>query len=311
MARIVGGSPLGELSGKMGGLVFARNKGGAYVRQYAIPINPNTVAQVNARALFGASVANWHSLTPAQKANWENYAQQIYQPLNNANGATFSGINAFTALSAVVANANAKLMIGNANNYSLFVDDITEITIDVENSYSLGLNPPAVYNTGTLYGSVVNPSPEPANFNLEIRTASLNELLNWQVTFDVVAVSNEGVAPTSNLGTGNFNLGTQIQNTTLQDVGFSCYMSESFNQLGDFVVNPFKIHLGTTALIGATATNVTGEYLKIVSNLSPLNRNDYQALPSPGDKVRLTFVMIDRYGQRKMIGSRNVNVTSS
>ncbi len=39
MAIIRGGSPFGELRGKLGGSVFSRNNAGQIVRAYVVPVN--------------------------------------------------------------------------------------------------------------------------------------------------------------------------------------------------------------------------------------------------------------------------------
>lgn len=305
MARIVGGSPLGELSGKMGGLVFARNKGGPYVRQYAVPVNPNTIAQVNARAAFGSSSANWHNLNSPQKAQWQAYAEGIFSPLNQANMGQFSGINAYTSLVNTVANANSKdlggVSAGSFGSYTLLDSIGVPMDITDEANYGINLDPPSVFNTGTLetLGSV-------ENVQLEVVGGSLDTDLNWSGTFKFIGVQQEtpGPVPTS------YNLGTTgLVNSVGTNVGIQCFMSETVAQEGDFVVNPYYINLGTTKPILATTLAIEGTQFGIDALLNGINRNNYQKLPNVGDKVRLTYVMIDTYGQRKVIGAKIVNTS--
>jgi len=77
MATIKTGAVVAEIRGSLGGNVFSRNKGGAYVRQRVKPINPNTPRQAFVRGLFGTLQSNWRSLTQAQQNTWlaatENY----------------------------------------------------------------------------------------------------------------------------------------------------------------------------------------------------------------------------------------------
>ena len=59
-----------DARGKLGGQVFSKNKGGAYVRTKVTPANPQTSAQTTVRALFAAISAAWSALTAANIAAW-------------------------------------------------------------------------------------------------------------------------------------------------------------------------------------------------------------------------------------------------
>ena len=54
MAKIKFGMMMTDARGKLGGQVFSKNKGGAYVRTKVTPSNPQTIAQTTRRALFAA-----------------------------------------------------------------------------------------------------------------------------------------------------------------------------------------------------------------------------------------------------------------
>lgn len=57
-------------SGKLGGHVYAKNRGGAYARTKTTPINPQTLAQANVRNGFTANSQAWRGLTDDQRAAW-------------------------------------------------------------------------------------------------------------------------------------------------------------------------------------------------------------------------------------------------
>lgn len=61
-----------NISGKLNGTVFARNKGGHYMRSKSNPTNPRTVAQQAVRAAFGAIAQLWRGLTKAQRDAWNS-----------------------------------------------------------------------------------------------------------------------------------------------------------------------------------------------------------------------------------------------
>lgn len=78
------GGGVSQMSGKLGGTVFARNKGGAYARNFVKPINPNTTKQQDVRAEFALLVSSWKDLTKVQQQLWEDMAPQY--PYSNRLG---------------------------------------------------------------------------------------------------------------------------------------------------------------------------------------------------------------------------------
>ena len=100
MAKIKFGMMMTDARGKLGGQVFSKNKGGAYVRTKVTPSNPQTAAQTTARSLFAAISGAWSSLTASQIAAWNTAVdewkstdifgdllaptgKELYQRLNN------------------------------------------------------------------------------------------------------------------------------------------------------------------------------------------------------------------------------------
>lgn len=84
------------MSGSVGGLTFSHNRGGAYVRDRAIPTQPNTFQQVIVKAIFGTLSGLWSSLlTQAQRDDWDLYAAAT--PLTDKLGQPFfpTGLNMY------------------------------------------------------------------------------------------------------------------------------------------------------------------------------------------------------------------------
>lgn len=77
---------LDNISGKLNGTIFARNRGGHYVRSKSNPTNPRSVAQMNVRAMFGMIAALWRGLTQGQRDGWDAVAQDF--PYQNRLGDT-------------------------------------------------------------------------------------------------------------------------------------------------------------------------------------------------------------------------------
>ena len=70
------GIAIGAASGSVGGTTFSRNRYGVYTRTRAIPVNPNTQAQQNARSRLSTYSALWQSLTAAQRLAWKAWSGQ-------------------------------------------------------------------------------------------------------------------------------------------------------------------------------------------------------------------------------------------
>lgn len=66
-----------NISGKLNGTVFAKNKGGHYMRSKSMPSNPKTSFQTAVRARFGAIAQLWGALTQAQRNAWNAMASEF------------------------------------------------------------------------------------------------------------------------------------------------------------------------------------------------------------------------------------------
>lgn len=83
-------------SGSTGSKTASRNRGGQYLRNRAVPTNPNTARQSNVREGLGILTPQWSNvLTQAQRDAWNLYAANV--PVIDTLGATIklSGINQF------------------------------------------------------------------------------------------------------------------------------------------------------------------------------------------------------------------------
>ncbi len=71
MALIKLGAFVTEISGKIGGTIFSRSKGGTYAKNRVIPLNPQTTAQTLVRQAFGAIAQAWRNLTATQRSAFD------------------------------------------------------------------------------------------------------------------------------------------------------------------------------------------------------------------------------------------------
>lgn len=180
MALIKYSAVVGDASGKVGGNVFARNKGGAYVRTYTKPINPGTPKQSDVRSLFSNANADWRNLTDAERAGWNALADG--QTFKNRLGddIKLSGIALFIKASQNVKNANRLISTAISSIASPPADVLApampeSFTIDAE------------YNTGVFSLVVDAPDegdvPTPVAFVVEATPALPPSKNNAQLEF--------------------------------------------------------------------------------------------------------------------------------
>ena len=70
MGKIKFGSFITDVRNKVGGQVYSKNRGGAYVKNKVSPSQPRTAAQTTARARLTTFAQGWRSLTATQAAAW-------------------------------------------------------------------------------------------------------------------------------------------------------------------------------------------------------------------------------------------------
>lgn len=105
------GPAVAQISGSIGGTTFSHNKGGAYMRNRAIPTNPSSEAQLARRATLQTLSSAFQDLTSAQRKDWVEWARQ--NPGTNALGASFNmtGHQAYIKLnSKVVLSGNTAIV---------------------------------------------------------------------------------------------------------------------------------------------------------------------------------------------------------
>jgi hypothetical protein len=80
MALIKFSSAIGAISGSIGGVTYARNAGGAYMRERVVPVNPASVFQTELRGYLAQLTALWVTLTQAQRDGWAAYSENVLLP---------------------------------------------------------------------------------------------------------------------------------------------------------------------------------------------------------------------------------------
>lgn len=90
------GTIIGEASGSVASLTFSHNRGGQYIRQRAVPVNPGTVEQQEVRTLLASLTSAWlNVLTAAQRAAWDTYALNVPFPDSLGEPRNIGGLAAY------------------------------------------------------------------------------------------------------------------------------------------------------------------------------------------------------------------------
>lgn len=104
MAKVKFGAMMVDMRGKLGGQVFSKNRGGAYVRTKVTPSNPQTADQVAQRARLSEFSQDYRGLTEAQRLAWAGAVSQfqttnVFGDIVNPTGSTlYTRININIAL---------------------------------------------------------------------------------------------------------------------------------------------------------------------------------------------------------------------
>ena len=98
MAKIKFGMMMTDARGKLGGQVFSKNRGGAYVRTKVTPSNPRSLTQMESRSNLGVVSSAWSSLTVQDRASWNSAVDEFKRTDIFGDLKTPSGKNLFVRL---------------------------------------------------------------------------------------------------------------------------------------------------------------------------------------------------------------------
>jgi len=120
-----------EVRGSIGGVVFARNRGGAYVRNRTAPLNPSSADQNRIRQILADLAQRWSgTLTESQREEWRTYAENV--PLQNALGESrnVSGINMYARGNSLILDTAGTRVDDGPTNFTVGPSFTPGITLD-------------------------------------------------------------------------------------------------------------------------------------------------------------------------------------
>jgi len=287
MARILG-NLFGELRGKMGGLVFSRNKAGQFVRQYVKPVDANTPAQVDARAAFAQAGSAFHSLDPSDKQAWNVFAASYFTSKRLGNVPSIhSGVNAFISLRSTMINMSRTQ--SQAGDLAIKVNNVAATAI-TQSTITAPLAAPVSPMVASLdFGSYSISDVISVNYDVNTQIASFS----FNIIYNSTPTAPAGTPTTSTIFTDEAGAG----------YGFAVYASNLLVQKGTFVANPGIVLLGNTGLIeGYTMTLASVPAIVEMSFTSAQDFSNYRKAVIQGGEYRFTLYMYNSQGQTIKIG---------
>lgn len=199
-----------NISGKLNGTVFAKNKGGHYMRSKSKPTNPRTAQQMAVRGAFGAISSAWRSLPEAARNAWNEIASDFPYINKLGDSKVLSGFALHQKL-----NRNVGIVGGDALQY-----------------------PPAPQGVASI--SEITPNFEPTA--LTITGAAVSEIGQKN---KVVIYATPALSP----GVSNFqNRLRQIQVADIDDLGTGINFTASYSNLFGAPVADQKIGVAVRAI---------------------------------------------------------------
>jgi hypothetical protein len=283
MARVVA-NPYGEFRGKLGGMVFSATAGRKTVRAYSVPIQPNTEAQLSARASFGAAAQSYHSLTDGVKIVWESYAKGIFNAKDQYNEGQWSGANAFTSLRNFInMSARSPLTMSYENDSDTALDG-TVVPFEFQ-----AAPPTDQLQANIKSGIEMQPCP------VILEAAELHADGKFDITM--------GFGGCLAAGLGQDNLEDGVGNP----FGFAVYVSNVINQASSFVTNPAMQLLGIMpSLSGKTLVGLTDSQNVHIINNSALDLSKFKSFGQEDDEIEIKVYQVSKGGMVACNGAKRI-----
>lgn len=278
---------LGDLSGKLAGNVFARNKGGAYVRGWVKPLNPKTLAQNAARALFGNASQSYHSILDTDKANWQAFATTFFNPKVGVNTGQFSGANAYVALRQTV-NVMANNMVAGTWEKSGTTPVVCTVVAPT-NSVKPPLN--------SLQVNVAQTAPKPAATYL-MTAAEVFTDGTFSFTCDFLGLPPGGLT------------GVDLIDGNGHPMGFALYMSQLKRQQFGVVKSPTLDLLGFTGIPTAATPFWASATSFAFTSTEGRDPAIFKKFPEAGDIIQVKLYQVSNSGMQGCAGTVTITVAA-
>jgi hypothetical protein len=134
MAKIKFGDNVVAMSGKRGGNIYSRNKGGAYSKNWVKPTNPFSTFKAAVKSVFGALSQSWRTLTDAQRLAW-NSTTANYQVTDRLGSLiTLSGIALYKGLNQNLDTVGVAALTSPVMPQGVLISLFNSLTADVSDA---------------------------------------------------------------------------------------------------------------------------------------------------------------------------------
>lgn len=277
---------LGDISGKVAGVVFSNNKSGAIIRKRVKGTNPKTAAQTAARNVFGSGSASWAALSGSEQSQYNEFAKSMYVPLKHKYQTKHTGAQAFRAIQTVVSGSTLKQLT-------------TVVKKGTDNSViTHTVAPPAVVVTGPLssVGANIKDGTNPTKM-LRISDCAFvhTGAVSFTVNFDPSAV-------------GGLTGTTFLDGNSLA-YGFTAYLSSKVPNSNAAVKSKLLYNLGNTGVLTLTGGGCGGENaVKLSWDASSLI-SKFKSFLGAGNSSYLTVYVVGSNGTLAPVGSEFITLT--
>lgn len=294
MARIVGGNPNGEFRGKLGGLIFSRNKGGQYAKAYAMPVDANTAAQIANRVNFAQAISAFHSLNAADKGGWNIFAGAYFSSKARGNvPGLHSGANAFVSLRNTLLNmARTQTLL---TGLKISVNG-TPATAEAQADVIINSIAPVTPMQGVLGDGSYSITNHAADFSVTSQVIKVTLGVSWNASPSF---------PTPDPSTSSI-----LIDGGGKKVGFAVYASNLLVQQGVSVSNPDIVLVGNTGIIDDYTTSSVVTSLLEIEFERTLDFAGYKNPVVANGIYRLQTYMFNSEGQVVKVGESTIAVGS-
>ena len=149
--KIKWGSIVVNGSGKLGGHVYSKNRGGNYVRTLATPSNPQTPFQQAGRAVFSGLTQGWSALSNTQRETWNNAVSNFERTDQFGDVRQLSGKGLYISLNKeLLLVGKSQLTVAPTPGPIQFVPDYTPVLSTSAGTVDFG-NPAITLSEGLVY----------------------------------------------------------------------------------------------------------------------------------------------------------------
>lgn len=262
--------------------MYARNRGGFYLRHFTKPLNPNTGAQMDSRNGFDNAASAWKNLTDYQKAAWNSYADTNYTPKKGVSASKPSGFNAFTALHNACNSANRT---------------IREITVQL---------PEGVTTTEGTFTPTDGPPPTALGGQIQDSTNQPLGITVGEVTF---SSADAAVTLTLDLSTHISAAPKFLDSIGSVPVGLSVQLSKALSAGQTFVASPSTTCVLTIPPVVMTGVFVDVEQIQFRANAADLDISKFKLWYTTGQRAQADVYLVGNNGAQRLLGSKIVLIS--